>query len=88
MVDSDVDLSLKYQHKVIGLDVQTMQYLLKTLPKEATGTLKNCGTDVHATLQLIHLELHPVKFLFQTDECCVIPVQETKGFTEYTNDVK
>ena len=74
MVDSDSDLPLKYQDRIGGWGVQIMQHLIKTLLKEATGIFKNCGTDGHAALQLINLELHPVHFLFQSGECCAISV--------------
>jgi hypothetical protein len=85
--NADADLPLKYQDRIAGWGVQIMQYLIKTLPKEATNILKNCGTDGHAALQLINLQLHPLHFLFQIDECRVIPVQGSKSFAEYANDV-
>ena len=56
--------------------------------KEASNILKNFGTDGHAALQLIHLQLHPMHVLFQTDECHMVPVQGDKTFAEYSSDVK
>ena len=79
---------VKCEDRVGGWGIQIMQYLIKILPKEAADILNNCGTDGHATLQLIHLQLHTLHFLFQIDECCVISVQGTKGFAKYTSGVK
>ena len=63
-----------------------MSYLYKTLPKEAIDVLTQCGTDVHTALQLFYLKFHLIHFLFQMDECKVVPIQESKTFTEYVSE--
>ena len=53
--NTDADLLLKYQDRVVGWGVQLMTYLIKTLLKEAEDFLNKCGTDDHAALQSFHL---------------------------------
>ena len=65
-----------------------MSYLCKTLPKEATDVLDQCETDGHGDLQLFHLKFHPSHFLFQTDECRMIPLQGNLSFADYSSNYK
>ena len=62
-----------------------MAYFRKVLPKEATSFLDVCGTDGHQALQLLHLKFNPVHFLYQTDQCDKVPVQENQTIEEYTS---
>lgn len=83
---TNIDLLLRNQDRIIVWGTQIMSYLLKTLPKEAKDVLNQCETDGHAALQLFHLCFHPVHFLFQIDECHVVPIQGNKIFTKYVSD--
>ena len=63
-----------------------MSYLCKTLPKEANDVFTEYGTDGHAALQLSHLQFHLIHFLFQINECKVVPVQGNKKIADYVSE--
>ena len=62
-----------------------MAYLRKVLPKEAKSLLDICKTDGHQALQRLHLKFNPIHFLYQTDQCNKVPVQDNQPIREYTS---
>ena len=82
--DADADLPYKYQSKINGWGVQIMQYLKKfLLKKEAHDILRQCGTDGHIALQLLHLKFNQIHFRYQTDQCKTVPVQGNQSINAY-----
>ena len=64
-----------------------MSYLKKFLPtKEAHDILRQCSTDGHMALQLLHLKFKPIHFLYQTDQCKTVPVQGNQSINAYISN--
>ena len=63
-----------------------MSYLKKFLPKEAKDSLRQCGTDGHMAVQLLHLKFNPIHFWYHTDQCKTVPVQGNLSINAYISN--
>ena len=73
----------KYQSKIDDWGVQVMFYLWEFLPKDAHAILRQCDTDGHQVVQLLHLKFHPIHVRHRTDQCKTVPVLGNLSINAY-----